>query len=252
MKYKLATLAILLIGSVQAEIPLYNEDGMFKPGAAVQSAKAADKRYLNPVIGQPAWDYWGLSESEWKRYEELKKNSNWSVWENTATPLALLSHYATESDRQRYARIEAELDEMRFNKTMDFQRAYNREREIVHTAYLRAWEKRSPLLKNLTSVDRTLFFVPKGDCEARCIALITPLMNTGAHIDVYVVGATTETEVFEWAKSAGVPPERTQIKQITLNFESGILQQIQPLPIGLVDLPISYLKRASGYEKIIY
>lgn len=257
MKHRIAFLGFLLsvvsgqANNTFADIPLYNEDGMFKPGASAQN-KAAEKRYLNPSIGQPAWDYWGLNEAEWKRYEELKKNSNWSVWQNTATPLALLSHYASEQDRQRYARIEAELDEWRFNKSMDFQRDYNREREIVHAQYVRAWEKRAPLLKNLSSVDRTLFFVPKGDCDARCTALINPLMNAGVHIDVYVVGATTESEVFAWAKSAAIAPERTQIKQITLNYETGILQQISSLPIGLIDLPVAYLKRTDSYEKIIY
>jgi integrating conjugative element protein (TIGR03759 family) len=232
-------LSALWGNAVMAEIPLYNEDGLFKPGMAANANKPAEKRYLNPVVGQPAWDYWGLTEAEWKQYEELKKNSNWSVWEHTASPLALLSHYAQESDRQRYARIEAELDEWRFNKSMDFQRVYNREREIVHANYVKGWEKRAALLKNLSSVDRTLFFVPAGECNARCTALINPLMNAGVHIDVYVVGATTEAEVFFWAKSAAIPPERTQIKQITLNFETGVLQQISSLPMGLVDLPVA-------------
>ena len=100
------------------------------------------QKFLNPVIGQPAWDYWGLTESV-ASLRRAKKSSPWAQWENTATPLSILAHYADPDTRQRYARIEAELDQWRFNQTMEYQRVYNREREIVNAAYQMAWEKRT-------------------------------------------------------------------------------------------------------------
>lgn len=248
------TAGLLTANACFSDIPLYNEDGSLRkiPATSNASTQSNSKKFLNPVIGQPAWDYWGLTESEWRRYEELKKSSPWAQWENTATPLAILAHYADPDTRQRYARIEAELDQWRFNQTMEYQRVYNREREIVNAAYQMAWEKRAPLIGNIGTADRTLFFVPKGVCEARCIALINPLLRTGSHLDIYVVGATEESEVFSWAKSAAIPPERVQTKHVTLNFETGILKDLNPLPVGLIDLPIAYWHREGRYEKVIF
>ena len=54
--------------------------------------------------------------------------------------------------------------------------------------------------------------------------------------------------MFAWAKSAAIPPERVQTKHITLNFETGILKDLNPLPVGLIDLPIAYWHRKADMK----
>lgn len=79
-----------------------------------------------------AWDYWGLTKPEWDRYLLLKEKSPWSVWRSEATPLSILSFYATsQAEKIRYARIAAELDQWRENAVLEWQAIYSREREIV-------------------------------------------------------------------------------------------------------------------------
>ena len=235
----------LLASVVRAEnkIGLYNEEGPLK---TVKGGKA-----LN-ATPEKDWEYWQLSETEWKHYLEIKAKSPWAVWENHSTPLAMLAFYANSSEeKQRYARIEAELDQWREAAVMEWQALYNREREIVFARTKIELDKKQPLLKNMGPNDRVLFFVGKGECSTRCIAMLNPLMASAAHIDVYVIGATTEAEIFTWAKSSRIPPERVHLKQITLNYEAGIFNEISPIPAALADLPAAYWHKADGYVRVI-
>lgn len=246
------------INSAWAEIPLYNEDGLFnplkqqsKPAQVVRQnpmGAAADKPYLNPTTTMKPWEYWGLSEAEWNTYQELLKRSTWSIWEHHATPLTILAMTASPSERRRYARIEAEMDNWRFQKTMDYQVVYNEER----LAIAKAFQNRAAFVKNLTRHDRVLFFTRTGDCEPRCRSLLNPLLESGAHVDIYVLGTQDENDVFAWATKAGIAPERVAKKEITLNFETGILTNLTQMPDALADVPVAYWHRAGRYEKVLY
>jgi|GEM_PF-2329917 len=242
--------------SAQAEIPLYNEDGLFNPLAAVQqvvgpqnvNSSDSDKPYLNPTPNMKDWEYWGLTEAEWKTYQELLKRSTWSIWEHRASPLTVLAMTAAPAERRRYARIEAELDNWRFQKTMDYQVVYNEERLLM----AKAFENRSAFVKNLTRQDRVLFFARTGDCDPRCRSLLNPLLGSGAHIDIYITGTQDQNDVFAWATKAGIEPERVSKKEITLNFETGILANLTNMPAALTDVPVAYWHRAGRYEKVLY
>jgi integrating conjugative element protein (TIGR03759 family) len=241
----------------QADINLYNEDGTFNPlkhfsapqnNSSTKSSSSA-KPYLAPRPGMKPWDYWGLTENEWNQYQYLLKNATWSVWEHTSSPLTILAITATsQAERKRYARLEAEIDNWRFQSTMDYQVLVNEER----MALAREFEQRSPLAKNLTRSDKVLFFTRTGDCDARCRTLINPLLESGAKIDIFVSGTQRQDQVFAWATAAGISPERVQKKEITLNFDNGMIEKLTNMPLALIDLPTAYWRRNSGYEKVIF
>lgn len=243
----------LKTSSVWAEIPLYNEDGLFnplkpQPQVITRTAYSSDKPYLNPTPTMREWEYWGLTEQEWKTYQDLLKRSTWSIWEHHASPLSVLAMTATPSEQRRYARIEAELDNWRFQKTMDYQVIYNEERLLM----AKAFENRAAFVKNLSRQDRVLFFARTGDCDPRCRSLLNPLLLSGAHLDIYVLGTQEQNDVFAWATKAGIEPERVAKKEITLNFESGILANLTQMPNALADVPVAYWHRAGRYEKVLY
>lgn len=241
-----------------AEIPLYNEDGLFNPLKPLMqpapvvrqnpNGASADKPYLNPTATMNDWEYWGLTEVEWHTYQTLLKRSTWSVGEHNASPLTVLGMTASPAERRRYARIEAELDNWKFQKIMDYQVVYNEER----LAIAKAFEHRAAFVKNLTRQDRVLFFTRTGDCEPRCRSLLNPLLLSGAHVDIYVLGTKEQNEVFAWATKAGIEPERVAKKEITLNFEAGILANLTQIPSALADVPVAYWHRAGRYEKVLY
>ena len=104
-----------------------------------------------------SWEYWGLTQDEWARYESIKQKSPWGVWKNEATPLAILSHYATSTaEKSRYAHLEAELDQWRENTVLEWQLIYNKEREIIYAKNTALLGNRKPDLKNIKPSDRIL------------------------------------------------------------------------------------------------
>ena len=200
-----------------------------------------------------SWEYWGLTQDEWVRYESIKQKSPWATWKNEATPLAILSHYATSiADKSRYAHLEAELDQWRENTVLEWQLIYNKEREIIYAKNTALLGNRKPDLKNIKPSDRVLYFVETGECNTRCRATTTRLLSTFAHIDVFVIGAKVQKDVFEWATSAKIPVERVRVKQITLNFDNDNFAAVTSTPKSLLEFPMAYIQTKDGYKAVIF
>lgn len=198
-----------------------------------------------------AWENWGLTEKEWSHYQNILEKTAWGTWEHTMTPLQLLAIYSDSiEEKRRYARLEAKLDQWRQSVAFDYQRIYNSEREIIDAKYKAYIRNRLPTLENLSVNDKVAYFTPGGTCAARCVAMVTRLLKTGAQLDIYVIGVKTQEEVFEWATNADIPVDRVQARQITLNFEHGELTKITQVPTAFADIPVAYVKRVDGYERL--
>ncbi len=177
-------------------------------------------------VSENAWDFWHLTEQEWTRYQYLIANSPWAKWDHHATPLQILSFYtASKSEKRRYARIEAELDQWRQDASAEFQALYNREREIVHSQYLEFMSTKRIALDTISLHDKLKLFISVNSCDAACRALMKTLNDTQAKLDIFLLDANGKTDevIFEWAKLANVSVERVKVKQITLNRENGML-----------------------------
>lgn len=199
-------------------------------------------------------DYWQLSEEEWKRYLTIKEKSPWSVWENHATPLAILAHYSDSiDDKRRYARINAELDQWRQHVVGQWQAIYNDEREVVHAKYVARMKNRLPILENVSPTDTIIYFVDVdgGKCNARCRGVTSRLIKTNANIHIYAINTDKQEVVFEWASKASIPIERVNVNQITLNFDNGKLQEIRQNDLTRPDLPMAYLVRNGLLEELV-
>jgi integrating conjugative element protein (TIGR03759 family) len=172
-----------------------------------------------------AWEFWSLTEVEWARYQYLLKNSPWSTWEHNASPLQILSFYtSSKSEKRRYARIEAELDQWRQDAVSEFQTLYDRERKIVHSQYVEFISSKNNTLENISLHDKLKLFISASSCDASCRALMKRLNDTQANLDIFLLDASGKPDdvVFEWAKSANVSVERVKVKQITLNRDNGM------------------------------
>ena len=135
------TAGLLTANPCFSDIPLYNEDGSLRKYPLHQMPPHNQIQKIPQSGHRPTClGLLGINRIRVASLRRAKKSSPWAQWENTATPLSILAHYADPDTRQRYARIEAELDQWRFNQTMEYQRVYNREREIVNAAYQMAWE----------------------------------------------------------------------------------------------------------------
>ncbi len=199
------------------------------------------------------WEYWGLEKAEWDKYLTLMKESPWATWKHEATPLAILAHYTdSQVEKHRYARLQAEIDQWRENTVFEWQQIYNREREIVHAKNAAIYNARKPDIDRVKARDRILYFVKAGKCDTRCVALTNRLLESGAHLDIFIVGAKKEKEIYAWASDANIPIDRVKVKQITLNFENNYLDSITTTPRSMVSLPIAFLEMGDEYKKVIF
>jgi len=198
-----------------------------------------------------AWENWKLTEKEWTRYTEILEKTPFGIWQHTATPYQILAAYSNSLEEQRrYARLEAMLDQWREDNALRFQQIYNDEREVVFARYSALVRNLSPSIANTGSGDSVAFFTHTGECNPRCVALMQRLLSTGAHIDIYVMGAKSEQDIFSWAEAASIPVDRVRAGQITLNFEKGQFKELSALPEMLVEMPIAYIRRSHGYERL--
>lgn len=196
--------------------------------------------------------YWQLTENEWARYEEIKAKSPWSVWENNASPLAILFHYADSMEEKRhYARIEAELDTWRQHTVIEFQTLYDKERAIVHARYVDAIKGSLPVLANIRPNDKLRVFFEVGNCDARCRSVVNRLLATQAKIDIYIKGAKDDEAIFAWATSASIPVERVKTKEITLNHENGLLDLlVKEAGIPQPRTPCAFTQGSTGIQVV--
>lgn len=201
-------------------------------------------------LHENAWEFWGLTQEEWARYEFLKTNSPWSAWEHNATPLQILSFYASSrSEKKRYARLEAELDQWRQHSSAEFQSMYNREREIVHSQYTAYMSGKIVSLENVSLHDKLKLFISANSCDAACRALMKTINDTQATLDIFLLDAegVPDDVIFEWAKKANVSVDRVKVKQVTLNRNNGLFAIVakeggSPLP----KLPALYKEGGDG------
>lgn len=185
-----------------------------------------DKSISQPDFTQTteARTFWGLSEEEWTRYEQIIKDSPWAIWKHEATPLALLAHYSkSESDKRRYARRQAELDQWREGVTFAWQQLYNQEREQVNDAYVKSIQHHiaHKALTNLNEKDQVLVFIDLEQCEESCRAENRQIIESGATAHLYFVGNAKKQTIFDWASKMEIPIQRVQERKITLNIEKG-------------------------------
>ena len=103
---------------------------------------------------------------------------------------------------------------------MDYQVVYNEERLAIAKGLKRELHLSKPYAPR-----SSVIFYRTGDCDARCRSLLNPLLESGAHGYLHY-GHTRPKRCICLGTKAGIAPERVSKKEITLNFETGILTNL--------------------------
>ena len=192
---------------------------------------------------------WGLSETEWHRYQQLMQGIRGSVSPSTISPLEVLGiHARDEAERQRYA--EAWMHAMRddVDRILAFQRAYDAAGKRLYPNEPLIDVDRLPgkiqELSPFQFADRVLFFT-RPEC-AVCDAMWNKLMKQFddiPRIDVYLddVASGDDAAVRAWASRHRIDPEWVRRRRITLNHDGGALDRLTK---GQGNIP--YLLRRRG------
>lgn len=204
--------------------------------AAVQAAEVVPQNIdqhteTTSSITSTSASRWGLTETEWARYQQLKLGER-GIWSPHLDPLTTLGVEATtDAERQKYAELLVEKEYQRVEKELAFQRAYDR-----------AWQKRYantlpialPFSPISSDTQRLALFVSE-NCPA-CDVRLKALLESGKQLDIYLVGSKNDdSRLRHWALSQHIDIAKVKKRQITLNHDSGRWQQYgqQKLPAVL-------------------
>ncbi len=198
---------------------------------------------------------WGLSETEWRRYQSLMQGIRGSVSPDTISPVEVLGIHAQDgAERQRYAELWAQAMWEDAERILAFQRAYvEAGRKLYPSVQLidpSRLPKNDKKTAGLQPQDRVLFFT-RPDCVP-CDALLVRLLariEQIAGVDIYLaeINPGDDQTVRDWAAQHGIDPEWVRARKITLNFEAGALAE---LPDGQGEVPTLMRRRGEALAVI--
>lgn len=178
--------------------------------------------------------YWGLSQTEWRRYTQLMQGIRGSISPLTISPIEVLGIHARDQDeRRRYAEMWARAMREDVSRILAFQHAYDEAGRHLYPNEqlidLDRLPRRGNKISSLQPGDRVLFFT-RPDCLA-CDALLGKVLkriDKVAAIDIYITGVKTgdDQAVRDWAAGHSIKPEWVRSHRVTLNHEAGVLERL--------------------------
>lgn len=184
---------------------------------------------------------WGLSDSEWSRYEQVMKGRR-GVQSPGLDPLTALGIETSDSSERRHlAELWVRQEYERTERELAFQREVNA-----------AWNRLYPdtLAVNMGNAagiahdtnGRLALFV-KENC-ARCDARLAAVLADNRPVDIYLVGSNDDDNAIrQWAVRHNVPVDRVRNRQITLNHDKGLW-----LRFGQGQMPVILQQGDNGWQ----
>ena len=177
---------------------------------------------------------WGLSATEWQRYQALMQGIRGSVSPATISPIEVLGIHARDGEeRRRYAETWARTLHDDVDRILAFQHAYDAALKRLYPNESLIDPKRLPknaeMALDLKRDDRLLFFT-RPDCAA-CDGLLRRLLaklHRVAGIDIYLTGLTAgdDAAVRDWASAQAIDSDWVRTRRITLNHDGGALDKL--------------------------
>jgi len=177
---------------------------------------------------------WGLSATEWQRYQQLMQGIRGSVSPAAISPIEVLGIHARDHDeRRRYAETWARTLHEDVDRILTFQRAYDEAAKrlypnapLIDIARLPGKvDKSSPF----QSGDRVLFF-SRAECPACALILNTLLKRIDelGGIDIYLTDLAPgdDEAVRAWAAEHKIDPDLMHSQRVTLNHDAGALAKL--------------------------
>jgi integrating conjugative element protein (TIGR03759 family) len=200
---------------------------------------------------------WGLSDIEWRRYQDLLLGIRGSVSPANLSPVEILGiHARDDAERRHYAELWARAMFEDAERILAFQRAYdeavrrlNPGLRLIDTAELRT----TPIKKSeLRGDDRVLFFTGL-DCPA-CDAVLRKLLGRLDRIDgidIYVtdVKASDDAGIRRWAEAHAIKVALVRDGRVTLNHDAGVLSRIAD---GAARPPALFVRRQDQVSPLAY
>lgn len=188
---------------------------------------------------------WGLSASDWSRYQTLMKGER-GIMSPGLDPLTALGVETDNSaERRRLAELWVKHEYQRTEKELAFQRE-------VNAAWLRLYPETLAVNMGANAAGiahdtqgRLALFL-KENCS-RCDARLAAVLADNRPVDLYLVGIDSDDGLRAWAVKHNIPVEKVRSRQITLNHDNGLWFRY-----GMGQMPVILQQGGTGWQVAAY
>lgn len=188
---------------------------------------------------------WGLSGSDWSRYQTLMKGER-GIMSPGLDPLTALGVETDNSaERRRLAELWVRHEYQRTEKELAFQRD-------VNAAWLRLYPETLAVNMGANAAGiahdtqgRLALFL-KENCS-RCDARLAAVLADNRPVDLYLVGIESDDGLRAWAVKHNIPVEKVRSRQITLNHDNGLWFRY-----GMGQMPVILQQGETGWQVAAY
>ncbi|MFB4363215.1 TIGR03759 family integrating conjugative element protein [Pantoea sp. BS_8] len=188
---------------------------------------------------------WGLSASDWSRYQALMKGER-GIMSPGLDPLTALGVETDNSaERRRLAELWVKHEYQRTEKELAFQRD-------VNAAWLRLYPETLAVNMGANAAGiahdtqgRLALFL-KENCS-RCDARLAAVLADNRPVDLYLVGIDSDEGLRAWAVKHNIPVEKVRSRQITLNHDNGLWFRY-----GMGQMPVILQQGETGWQVAAY
>ncbi|ARD62979.1 TPA: TIGR03759 family integrating conjugative element protein [Citrobacter freundii] len=222
-------------------VPLMTSAATVRTSSAQSSISTSQESSTGVLSAQQQAQQWGLSDSDWSRYQTLMKGDR-GIMSPGLDPLTALGVETDNSaERRRLAELWVRHEYQRSEKELAFQREIN-------AAWLRLYPE--TLAVNMGSnaagiahdtQGRLALFV-KENCS-RCDARLAAVLADDRPVDIYLVGGNSDEAIRTWAIRHNIPVEKVRSRQITLNHDGGLW-----LRYGQGQMPVILQQGENGWQ----
>ncbi|AUH01892.1 TIGR03759 family integrating conjugative element protein [Prodigiosinella confusarubida] len=190
---------------------------------------------------QQSAQQWGLSDTEWQKYQQLKQGKR-GIQSPGLDPLTTLGvESESSSERRRLAELWVKEAYRRTEKELAFQREVNAAWNRLYPNALSVNMGNASGLAHDTNGRLALFV--RENCE-RCDARLAAVLADNRPVDIYLVGSDGKDDtVRKWALSHNIPVDRVRSRQITLNHDRGLW-----LTYGQGQMPVILQQGEHGWQ----
>ncbi|AYA08457.1 TIGR03759 family integrating conjugative element protein [Dickeya dianthicola] len=190
---------------------------------------------------QQSAQQWGLSDTEWQKYQQLKQGKR-GIQSPGLDPLTTLGVESDSvSERRRLAELWVKEEYQRTEKELAFQREVNAAWSRLYPNALSVNMGNASGLAHDTKGRMALFV--RDNCE-RCDARLAAVLADNRPVDIYLVGSDGKDDtVRKWAVSHNIPVDRVRSRQITLNHDRGLW-----LTYGQGQMPVILQQGENGWQ----
>lgn len=188
---------------------------------------------------------WGLSDSDWSRYQTLMKGER-GIMSPGLDPLTALGvETDNRAERRRLAELWVKHEYQRTEKELAFQRE-------VNAAWLRLYPETLAVNMGANAAGiahdtqgRLALFL-KENCS-RCDARLAAVLADNRPVDLYLVGIDSDDGLRAWAVKHNIPVEKVRSRQITLNHDNGLWFRY-----GMGQMPVILQQGETGWQVAAY